>query len=87
MSATEWNLACTIKARKESKRVMKQFRLITFLIAICFSSLCAFADNGNHKGQDKKTDATEMSMLGLAAASFLGTGSYLVYRRRARSHR
>lgn len=66
---------------------MKKVRFTTFWLAICLSSLCAFAGNGNNKVKDKggKTDATEMSLLGLAAASVLGTGSYLVYRRRARS--
>lgn len=68
---------------------MQKIRLVTFLLAFCLWSLCAFADNGKHKGQDQqndsKTDATEMSLLGLAAASALGSGSYLVYRRRTRS--
>jgi len=69
---------------------MKKVRLAAFFLTICLSSLCAFADHGDDdKDKDRykggKTDATEMSLLGLAAASVLGAGSYLVYRRRARS--
>jgi hypothetical protein len=70
---------------------MKKVRLVAFFLTICLSSLCAFADH-DHDGDDKdrysgKTDATEMSILGLAAATFLGAGSYLAHRRRARSRR
>ncbi len=68
---------------------MKKVRLVAFFLTICLSSLCAFADHDHDddrdKDKDRKTDATEMSILGLAAASFLGAGSYLVYRRRARA--
>ena len=71
---------------------MNKVRLVMFFLAICLSSLCAFADH-DHGDDDKdgdkyksgKTDATEMSILGLAAASVLGAGSYLAFRRRARS--
>jgi hypothetical protein len=74
--------------RQGEQKAMNKLRLVTFLLAICFSSLCAFAGNGNDKMKDKqkdKTDATEMSLLGVAAASVVGAGSYLAYRRRVRS--
>jgi LPXTG-motif cell wall-anchored protein len=69
---------------------MKKVRLVAFFLTICLSSLCAFADDHDHDGDDQnknsgKTDATEMSILGLAAATFIGAGSYLAHRRRNRS--
>ncbi|HEY7405418.1 MAG TPA: hypothetical protein VIB39_17965 [Candidatus Angelobacter sp.] len=70
---------------------MKKVRLAAFFLTLCLSSLCAYADHDHDDDRDKdkhkggKTDATEMSVLGLAAASVLGAGSYLVYRRRARA--
>lgn len=70
---------------------MKKARLVAFFLTLCLSSVVAFADH-DHDGDDRDgdkhksgTDATEMSILGLAAASFLGAGSYLAYRRRGRS--
>lgn len=70
---------------------MKRIRQASFVLAICLASLTANAFHYDHdkdkdKDKDKShTDATEMSILGLAAASVLGGGTYLVFRRRARS--
>jgi hypothetical protein len=68
---------------------MKKIRQV-FVLAICLASLTAYAyhdhdDKDKDKDKKSKTDATEMSVLGLAAASVLGGGTYLVFRRRARS--
>jgi hypothetical protein len=66
---------------------MKKIRQV-FVLAICLASLTAYAYHDHDKDKDKdksKTDATEMSILGLAAASVVGGGTYLVFRRRARS--
>jgi len=66
---------------------MKKIRQV-FVLAICLASLTAYAHHDHDKDKDKdksKTDATEMSILGLAAASVVGGGTYLVFRRRARS--
>jgi hypothetical protein len=66
---------------------MKRIRQV-FVLAICLASLTAYAYHDHDKDKDKdksKTDATEMSVLGIAAASVLGGGTYLVFRRRARS--
>ena len=66
---------------------MKKIRQV-FVLAICLASLTAYAYHDHDKDKDKdksKTDATEMSVLGIAAASVLGGGTYLVFRRRARS--
>jgi hypothetical protein len=66
---------------------MKKIRQV-FVLAICLASLTAYAYHDHDKDKDKdktKTDATEMSILGLAAASVVGGGTYLAFRRRARS--
>jgi hypothetical protein len=42
-------------------------------------------DKDKDKDKPKKTDAAEMSIIGLAVASALGAGTYLVYRRRVRT--
>ena len=71
----------------QGRWTMKKIRQV-FVLAICFASLTAYAYHDHDKDKDKdksKTDATEMSVIGLAAASVLGGGTYLVFRRRARS--
>jgi hypothetical protein len=65
---------------------MKKIRHASFVVAICLTSLCAFAHDRGHENDSKSsTTASEMSIIGLAAASVVGAGSYLVFRRRARS--
>jgi hypothetical protein len=69
---------------------MKKIRHV-FVLGICLASLAAYAFDHDDKDKDKDKDkyrsttATEMSVLGLAAASVLGGGTYLVFRRRARA--
>jgi hypothetical protein len=70
---------------------MKKIRQV-FVLAICLASLTAYAfdhDHDDDKDKDKdkyrSTTATEMSVIGLAAASVLGGGTYLVFRRRTRA--
>ena len=51
-------------------------------LAIMVPALSAYAhDNDEHRG----TNAFEMSLIGLAAASAVGGVSYLAYRRKVRS--
>ena len=68
---------------------MKKIRHATFLLALSLASVAAYADHDDDKDKDKekhsRTDATEMSILGLAAASVVGAGTYLIFRRRARA--
>ena len=68
---------------------MKKIKQV-FLLATFLASLTAVAyDHDDDKDKDgdkyRRTNATEMSILGLAAASILGGGTYLVFRRRGRS--
>jgi hypothetical protein len=57
-----------------------------FVLAVFLASLGAYAHDHGHENDGKSsTTATEMSIFGLAAASVLGGGTYLVFRRRARS--
>lgn len=69
---------------------MKKHGLALLLaMAILAPGLSAFGyDHDYDKDKDKKpkkTDAVEMSIIGLAIASALGAGTYLVYRRRVRA--
>ena len=56
-------------------------------MAIFAPGLSAFGyDHDDDKDKKpKKTDAAEMSLIGLAVASALGAGTYLIYRRRVRA--
>ena len=67
---------------------MKKHGLALLLaMAILAPGLSAFGyDHDYDKDKKpKKTDAVEMSIIGLAIASALGAGTYLVYRRRVRA--
>jgi uncharacterized membrane protein YoaK (UPF0700 family) len=61
---------------------MKKLALAAvFAVACAFSTATAWADRGHeHDGVNAET----MSMLGLAAASIIGTGVYLVRRQKHR---
>jgi hypothetical protein len=67
---------------------MKKHGLALLLaMAILAPGLSAFGyDHDYDKDKKpKKTDAVEMSIIGLAVASALGAGTYLAYRRRVRA--
>jgi hypothetical protein len=66
---------------------MKKHGLALLLAtAILAPGLSAFGyDHDDKDKKPKKTDAAEMSIIGLAVASTLGAGTYLAYRRKVRS--
>ena len=68
---------------------MKRIRWALLAFTIGLASLSALADNDKDKDKIKSahsgTDATEMSLLGVGAASLVGAGAYLMYRRRAKA--
>lgn len=73
---------------------MKKIRWVLLAVTLGLASLSAVAhdddkdkDDDRYNGQTdhSSTTATEMSILGAGAASLLGAGAYLVYRRRAKA--
>lgn len=62
--------------------------LFATLPFILFVTAFAWADNRpnqDSRGHENDTTATEMTLLGVAAASILGAGAYVVRRARSRS--
>lgn len=59
--------------------------LATAIVAPAATAFGHDDDKDKDKDKPKKTDAAEMSIIGLAVASALGAGTYLVYRRRVRT--
>ena len=55
-----------------------------FAVAFALSTAAAWADRGHENDGRSSVNAETMSMLGLAAASIIGTGVYLVRRSKHR---
>ena len=64
-------------------KMKKHWLALLLAMAILTPALSAYADDDDHR----TTNAFEMSMLGLAAASAVGAGTYLAYRRKVRSRK
>jgi len=72
---------------------MKKARWVLLAVTLGLATMSAYADD-DHQGQDNddhnktghsSSDATEMSLLGLGAASLAGAGAYFAYRRRGKT--
>jgi hypothetical protein len=69
---------------------MKKIRLVLLAVTLGLASFSAIADDDRDKDDKNKTGhssttAIEMSLFGLGAASLLGGGAYLAYRRRVKA--
>ncbi|HET7872210.1 MAG TPA: hypothetical protein VFL42_06840 [Terriglobales bacterium] len=62
----------------------KTMLTLVFAFAFVFTATTAWADRGHENDDKPRVNAEAMSLLGLAAASIVGTGVYLVRRQKYR---